>query len=421
MKILIVILMAITFLPAQCRSVPNECPSLYLRYSLNHSYCAPANNSCQIFYRGVTQNEINFILRYHNDVRSVVATGKETKGGGLPKAANMLEMVWDTELASVAQKRAENCVYEHDCSDCRRVGNFAVGQNIAYTQLICYGKADCKSNTADWNKVLTMFYEEVKQFQKKWISPFQFQHEVGHFTQMIWADTWRLGCGFVAFSLGNGYRHFFVCNYGPAGNIYGKDLYKKGEPCSKCPSNTCCGKKCKPTGYAGLCRMTNPNEAPVYKPTKSYLLFCDFRSSDGDCSTISNEANRWQINHALGGSHAEIILKGGEKSVLYFSKQIKSKGRFCLVLTYRTGPTLAGQIDSNSVVATYEPENSSPVKFTLESTGSSTEFMNFNMDLLWGGVTKFSIEFSVPVGAPAQFLNIDKVAASEGKCTKAED
>ena len=29
--------------------------------------------------------------------------------------------VWDEELARVAQAHADQCLFEHDCADCRRV------------------------------------------------------------------------------------------------------------------------------------------------------------------------------------------------------------------------------------------------------------------------------------------------------------
>lgn len=29
---------------------------------------------------------------------------------------------WDDELAAVAQRLAEQCLFEHDCNECRKVG-----------------------------------------------------------------------------------------------------------------------------------------------------------------------------------------------------------------------------------------------------------------------------------------------------------
>ena len=46
--------------------------------------------------------------------------------------------------------------------------------------------------------------------------------DVGHYTQMIWRSTTKVGCGGVAGSDGN-YR--FVCRYSPPGNIIGERVY----------------------------------------------------------------------------------------------------------------------------------------------------------------------------------------------------
>ena len=46
------------------------------------------------------------IVDKHNELRSKVANGQETRGvgGGQPKAANMRKLVWNDELAEVAQR-----------------------------------------------------------------------------------------------------------------------------------------------------------------------------------------------------------------------------------------------------------------------------------------------------------------------------
>ena len=51
------------------------------------------------------------MVEAHNVLRSRVATGAETRGspGPQPPAADMKELVWDDELAAVAQRWAEQC------------------------------------------------------------------------------------------------------------------------------------------------------------------------------------------------------------------------------------------------------------------------------------------------------------------------
>uniref|UniRef100_A0A4V2H9D5 U39-Nephitoxin-Nsp1a_1 n=1 Tax=Nephila sp. SGP-2016 TaxID=1905176 RepID=A0A4V2H9D5_9ARAC len=57
----------------------------------------------------------------------------------------------------------------------------------------------------------------------------------------------------------NGIKTYLVCNYGPAGNMMGGEMYKEGDTCSECPSNTCCGSSCAQYGiqpdYEGLCKV----------------------------------------------------------------------------------------------------------------------------------------------------------------------
>ena len=47
-----------------------------------------------------------------------------TTGHPQPSAGNMMELSWDPELASLAQTLADQCVFSHECSDCRRVERF---------------------------------------------------------------------------------------------------------------------------------------------------------------------------------------------------------------------------------------------------------------------------------------------------------
>ncbi|KFM75176.1 Cysteine-rich secretory protein 2, partial [Stegodyphus mimosarum] len=76
---------------------------------------------------------------------------------------------------------------------------------------------------------------------------------VGHYTQMVWYNSHRIGCGFKFCGKDVANRPFFnyVCNYCPIGNDprnLGKP-YIAGKPCEKCP------KHCK---YKKLCTNSCP-------------------------------------------------------------------------------------------------------------------------------------------------------------------
>lgn len=76
----------------------------------------------------------------------------------------------------------------------------------------------------------------------------RYSHELGHYTQLVWAETNRVGCGFTSYSTDNRRINYYVCNYGPAGNFAGKEVYKMGPACSQCPVQSVCS-----TQYPNLC------------------------------------------------------------------------------------------------------------------------------------------------------------------------
>ena len=53
-----------------------------------------------------TQEDKDVILEKHNELRAKVANGQEKRGvdGGQPRAANMRKLIWNDELAEIAQR-----------------------------------------------------------------------------------------------------------------------------------------------------------------------------------------------------------------------------------------------------------------------------------------------------------------------------
>jgi len=88
------------------------------------------------------------------------------------------------------------------------------------------------------------WFNEVSDFNPANIKPFENSKfgspPTGHYTQVAWADTEEVGCGW-SYYLQDGYWKSLVqCNYAIGGNMAGSAMYKVGEPCSSCPADYTC-------------------------------------------------------------------------------------------------------------------------------------------------------------------------------------
>ncbi|XP_069677831.1 venom allergen 3-like isoform X2 [Periplaneta americana] len=184
----------------------------------------------------LTQEEKNILLKKHNDLRRTVALGRETRGspGPQPPASDMSELMWDDELAKIAQRWSDQCTEGHD--KCRRVERFAVGQNYASSS------TTAPTFLKELEVHVQRWYDEVKDVAPDTVNKFPGSSTgiIGHYTQLVWAQTKYVGCG-RTFYEDNGKRTTtLLCNYGPAGNFLGSKLYRKGKPCSACKEGATC-------------------------------------------------------------------------------------------------------------------------------------------------------------------------------------
>nr|CAD7256847.1 unnamed protein product [Timema shepardi] len=186
------------------------------------------------FSRGFNQTEKDAIVNEHNRLRNIVALGKESRGspGPQPSAANMNKISWDDELAGIAQRWVDQCQIDHD--SCRRCGWAA--HNVSTMP-----RPSPSGTATDMPEKLPTFQEKLQN-----IIPEPNSEVVGHYTQVVWADTTLVGCGLIYYPDGVWNIYYMACNYGPAGNIIGDSLYKEGTPCSECAGG------CDIT-YTGLC------------------------------------------------------------------------------------------------------------------------------------------------------------------------
>ena len=111
-----------------------------------HTSCQPRGST---FTKSLAPNstDINTILNVHNNARRIVN----------PTPALMPAVSWDFRVARIAQSRSDQCIFAHDCGDCRRMLNYPsyyIGQN-AFAQ---------SGGSFDWTGALNAFLSEKQYY-----------------------------------------------------------------------------------------------------------------------------------------------------------------------------------------------------------------------------------------------------------------
>ncbi|XP_053688726.1 antigen 5 like allergen Cul n 1-like [Sabethes cyaneus] len=175
---------------------------------------------------------ISLILNYHNAKRNQLACGLMRR---YASASAMQKLRWSSELAMLAEYNAKSCHFAHD--QCHNTVRFRkTGQSIGMKWF--HGMNYTEPYII--KDLIRKWFLEHKQTKQQDLDRYTFGphgYEIGHFTQMIHADTTEIGCAFVRFQKQNNnlsFMHYYlVCNYSE-GNIAERPVYRKGKRCSKC-------------------------------------------------------------------------------------------------------------------------------------------------------------------------------------------
>ena len=175
----------------------------------------------------LTSQQKQTIIDYHNELRNQIASGLLTP----PKfssSSNIAELVWDEKLGRLAQAFADKAIFSHNPS--RTVPELPgyIGENIYWSSF--YGTV----NKFDVKSAINSWFNEHKDFTLPSLVFLQSGKSIGHFTQIAWATTKRVGCGLKTVLKGTNYQNYFVCDYHNGGNFLGQKIYDTGIPCSKC-------------------------------------------------------------------------------------------------------------------------------------------------------------------------------------------
>jgi len=190
--------------------------------------------------RGMSEAVKAAMVAKHNELRRKVAQGNQPDQ---PPAANMRQLVWDEELATSAQRWADQCTYSHDYAK-QTLDGVYVGQNLYQTW---GGEINQKERDDASVGTIQNWFDEVGDFKRENINPFKDipSPVTGHYTQVVWANTAKVGCGNVYFRDEEAqpnfpFHNYIVCNYGPGGNFIDGSMYIEGTACESCPSSTTC-------------------------------------------------------------------------------------------------------------------------------------------------------------------------------------
>eukprot|EP00929_Paragymnodinium_shiwhaense_P020584 TRINITY_DN13676_c0_g1_i2.p1 TRINITY_DN13676_c0_g1~~TRINITY_DN13676_c0_g1_i2.p1 ORF type:complete len:331 (-),score=30.44 TRINITY_DN13676_c0_g1_i2:313-1305(-) len=123
---------------------------------------------------------------------------------------------WDDAIAANAQAWADNGVYEHSTNAARVINSEQCGENLAWG----YPTRDGISSTVAWYSEIQ--YTEPYGTADSMTDAVPANEAIGHYTQVVWKGSTKLGCGKGTATVGGNAGDYWVCQYCTAGNYGGQ-------------------------------------------------------------------------------------------------------------------------------------------------------------------------------------------------------
>lgn len=184
---------------------------------------------------GLSLAQRNAVLNTHNDLRSTLAKGTaQNKTGTMPTGTNIIQLSYDTGLETTAENWANQCTFEH--SDSTTVRNGA-GENLYWTSSLTIDFATVLVEACNfwWKELVDLGIQSSLILTNE-----EFGKGIGHWSQMAWRSTAKLGCSVNVCSNAT----YVVCHYSPAGNILDELVYQPGTSCADCATAYGSGASC---------------------------------------------------------------------------------------------------------------------------------------------------------------------------------
>ncbi|KAH0621815.1 hypothetical protein JD844_023453 [Phrynosoma platyrhinos] len=154
--------------------------------------------------------------------------------GVQPTASNMVKMKWSHKAANNAKEWARKCIAKAPPQKERTIDGVLCGDSRVRA-----------TYSTSWSDVIDLWNRKSSNF-KYGTGAIDPKKDVYGYTQMIWYNSYRVGCTVAYCDSEEEYKFFYICRFCPAGNIveYIATPYKEGPPCGDCP-NDCEDKLCR--------------------------------------------------------------------------------------------------------------------------------------------------------------------------------
>ena len=126
----------------------------------------------------------------------------------------MNSLFWDISLEIVAMEYASKCIKSHNTNRHLDILSYKSISRFSFTNTMFLGESWYSTNMKiSQNNILPLlnginwFFDEIIYYNYSTI----FQSIAGHYSQIVWANTRYIGCGFANCHFGT----LLVCNYWP--------------------------------------------------------------------------------------------------------------------------------------------------------------------------------------------------------------
>jgi pathogenesis-related protein 1 len=154
---------------------------------------------------------IQVMLDLHNQARASVN----------PPAKTMPTMTWDSTIANFAIAYTAKCQGDGTLLNHNPNRNLASGEYVGENIYATSQKVTASNAASVLTEAVNYWVAEKSDYN---YASNSCSGDCGHYTQVVWADSVRVGCALVTCS-NQKYPSTVLCDYGPGGNYNGEKPY----------------------------------------------------------------------------------------------------------------------------------------------------------------------------------------------------